>query len=275
MDTLVSSKTNPANQTSDFKNEIGQAAMHSRDAFFTWFNQAEDADASFVRGQWDFDLHIANPLAAHLEQPEKLTCLEIGHGGGRLLNAAARHFFKAIGVDIHAQNDLVMKELHARGLQNVELHMANGASIPLPTSGLNVVYSFIVLQHVKKIAVFHDYLREAFRVLKPGGVAILYFGRKAHWSINKRNRFLFWLECIFENFWMPVGFSEIPAQVNHTNLLITRKYAKKFAQETGFHFLRFVVSFKDVPAGFGRYGGQHGILLRKPGNPTDRSFLGA
>jgi SAM-dependent methyltransferase len=257
-------KTIPASQISGFKNQISRAAERSKDAFFTWFNQASDADASFIQGFWDFGVHIALPLAPYIDRPEELTCLEIGHGGGRLLSAAARHFAKAVGMDIHNKNDLVMKELRQKGVRNVELHVSDGQTIPLPDSGVDVVYSFIVLQHVEKIEVFKAYVQETYRVLKPGGIALLYFGRKARWSINKKAPLLFWFECLAENIWLPKGFLEIPAEVNHTNLLITRKFAKTFSQTLGFRLLNYTVSYKNVPSGFGRYGGQHGILLRKP-----------
>ena len=260
----MKNKIYPANQISDFRSQIDQAAGKSRDAFFTWFNEGAGADGSFVQGSWDFGIHIAYPLTVYIERPEELTCLELGHGGGRLLSAASRHFAKAVGVDIHDNNDLVLDELRQRGVRNVELHSSDGSSIPLADSGLDVVYSFIVLQHVEKIEVFKAYLRETYRVLRPGGFALLYFGRKVKWSINKKAQLLFRLDCLAENHWLPKGFMEIPAEVNHTNLLITRKFAKKLALGFGFRFLDYVVSYKSVPGGFGRYGGQHGILLSKP-----------
>lgn len=256
--------TIPASQVPDFKNQIDQAAKRSRDAFFTWFNEASGAEDAFIQGSWDFSLHIALPLAPYIDRTEELTCLEIGHGGGRLLSAAARHFAKVVGIDIHNNNDLVAKELHQRGARNVELHSSDGETIPLPNSSVDIVYSFIVLQHVGRIEVFKAYLRETYRVLKPGAVALLYFGRKAQWSINKKAPFLFWIECLAENIWLSKGFLEISAEVNHTNLMITRRFAKDLAQTLGFRFLSYAVSYKGVPGGFGRYGGQHGILVRKP-----------
>jgi len=262
--TRLKNKTIPARQISEFRTRIGQVAERSKDAFFAWFNQASGADDSFIQGSWDFGLHIALPLAPYVSRPKELTCLEIGHGGGRLLSAAARHFAKAVGIDIHNENDLVMKELYQRGVRNIELHTADGETIPLPNSSVDIVYSFIVFQHVERIEVFKAYLRETYRVLKPGGVGLLYFGRKAKWSINKKAHILFWLECLAENIWLPNGFLEIPAEVNHTNLLITRRFARRLARTFGFHFLGYVVSHKGVPGGFDRYGGQHGILVRKP-----------
>ena len=51
-----------------FKEEIAKAAQQPDDQFFTWFNSAANRDAAFVRGQWDFALHIAQAASLHLLQ---------------------------------------------------------------------------------------------------------------------------------------------------------------------------------------------------------------
>lgn len=246
-----------------FRKEIGKAAGQSRDAFFTWFDSAKDADASFIRGTWDFNLHVALPLAPFIDQPEGKTILEIGYGGGRMLAAAAGAFGAAVGVDIHDKEELVSQELHERGLRNVQLISTDGRSIPLPDSSVDVVYSFIVLQHVERVAVYQAYAEESHRVLKPGGLAVLYFGRKALWSLNKRSKLLLWADILVENILLADGYMEIQADINHTNLLLTREYARKLVVSTGFRFLKYVVSYKQLPDGFGRFGGQHGIVIQR------------
>jgi ubiquinone/menaquinone biosynthesis C-methylase UbiE len=253
----------PGYHLAGFQKEISGAADSSRDSFFTWFDSAKDTDASFVRGAWDFNLHIGLPLAPYIDQPENKTILDIGYGGGRMLAAAARSFASAIGVDIHEKRDLVNKELQGRGLKNVKLISTDGSSIPLQDSSVDIVYSFIVFQHVEKVDVFQAYVREAHRALKSGGLAILYFGRKARWSINRRNPLLLWADIFFENILLPDGYLEIQADVNHTNLLLTRKYVRALASSVGFRFIKYLVSFKRVPDGYGLYGGQHGILVQK------------
>ena len=160
-----------------FREEIGKAAATSPDAFFTWFDFAEGKDAAFRRGNWDFAHHIAGPLAPFIKKPENLEALEIGHGGGRLLAAASRYFRAVHGVDIHDQNERVLAEFAERGVRNANLRCADGSSLPLADASLDVVYSFIVLQHVERYEIFRRYLEETARVLKPGGLAVIYFGR--------------------------------------------------------------------------------------------------
>ena len=113
-------KIETRNHIIGFKEEISKASNESQNAFFTWFNDAKDTDMSFIRGCWDFDIHIALPLAKYINEPEEKTVLEIGHGGGRILAAVARHFKKVIGIDIHNCNELVEMELKNRGVNNIE-----------------------------------------------------------------------------------------------------------------------------------------------------------
>ena len=104
-----------------FREAITAMARVSDDAFFRWFDHAEDIESSFIRGSWDFMLHIARPLAPLLARPQQRVALEIGHGGGRILAAASRCFQTVIGVDIHDENDKVHAVLRARGVTNARL----------------------------------------------------------------------------------------------------------------------------------------------------------
>ncbi|MDD5063419.1 MAG: class I SAM-dependent methyltransferase [Phycisphaerae bacterium] len=247
-----------------FREEIDNASHGGKDAFFTWFDSAENADTAFLRGQWDFMVHIGLPLAGYISNPEGKIALEIGHGGGRILLAACRSFKKVIGVDVHNNNRLVEAELRNRGASNFELFKTDGSTIPVEDSSVDIVYSFIVLQHVEKIDVFKRYLAETQRVLKPGGIAILYFGRKCVCSLNSSSRINYLIDCILERFLLIRGFEELPAKVNCKNLIVSLRYAEKLADGCGFLTLKKCVSHKKVPDGFSLYGGQHGLILKKP-----------
>jgi ubiquinone/menaquinone biosynthesis C-methylase UbiE len=246
-----------------FREEITKVGDSSEDAFFTWFDAARDKNAAFVRGSWDFALHIATPAARHLSSPEEKIALEIGHGGGRLLAAASRAFGQVIGVDIHDNNTLVEEELRARGIQNFRLIQADGSKIPVDDASIDFVYSFIVLQHVERYEVFKTYLAEASRILKPGGVAVIYFGRKWLLSLNRTSTTFYWLDRFLERFLLPKGFSELPARVNETNLLVALHHAQKLASDYRFDVHERLVSHKAVPDGVAKYGGQNGLVMIK------------
>lgn len=248
-----------------FREEIARAAEAGEDAFFTWFDSAADKDAAFLRGEWDFALHIAAAVAPYLNTPEDKTALEIGHGGGRILAAASRYFCQVVGVDIHEHNARVEEELCARGVTNAILHRADGNHLPVENASVDLVYSFVVLQHVETMRVFEQYVAETARVLKPGGVAVLYFGRRAKYSSGRSERWRYWLDCLCERWWLPQGFEELPAQVNCVNLRVTLQHAMALARRLGMDVVHTAVSRKKVPDGVHQFGGQHGLVLRKRG----------
>jgi ubiquinone/menaquinone biosynthesis C-methylase UbiE len=246
-----------------FREEIAKAHDRSPDEFFTWFDEARDPDDAFVRGAWDFSIHIAQPLAPFLSHPEEKTIVEIGHGAGRILATAARHFRHAIGVDVHENNALVSAELARRGSANVTLHQGDGKRLPLDDASVDVAYTFVVMQHVERIAIFDGYLRELHRALKAGGLVMLYFGRLCRFSADRRSAAFYWVDRAAELVIMPRGYREMNAPVNHTNLHVTRPHAAALARGAGFEVLRGTVSHKRVPDGTDLYGGQHGLVLRK------------
>ena len=247
-----------------FREEISKAAESSEDEFFRWFDAAGSAEESFIRGEWDFALHIAGKIAPWLKKPEDKITLEIGYGGGRILSAGARAFKKAVGVDIHNFHDFVTKALAARGLSNLDLLGTDGATIPCPDQSIDVVYSFIVMQHMERIAIWQSYVRETYRVLQPGGLAMLYFGRWAPLTLGRERPWAYWAERFCERFFLPAGYKEIPAHVNDTNLIVTLPYARGFARSLGFEVLGTTVSRRRVPDGLAILGSQHGLILQKP-----------
>jgi len=246
-----------------FREEIDSVVEKGKDAFFGWFNNASNTNMAFIRGQWDFIVHIGMPLSSHIANPEDKIALEIGYGGGRILAAASKSFKKVIGVDIHNNGKLVETELEKRGISDFELFQTDGNSIPIESSTVDVVYSFIVLQHVEKIAIFKEYLNETYRVLKPGGIALLYFGRKHLFSSGRKSKLLYLMDRFAEKLLLRKGFKEFPAKVNCTNLVISPVYVKKLAKKIGFQVLGKCVSHKNVPDGISLYGGQHGLILKK------------
>ena len=185
-----------------FREEIAKAAAETKDSFFTWFDAARDVEASFVRGAWDFAMHIVPFIAPHVPRPEEKTILEIGYGGGRILAAASRAFARSIGADIHDRHELVSEELRKRDIENFTLLQCDGMTLPCADSSIDVAYSFIVFQHLERIAILQSYVRECYRILRPGGVSMLYFGRWAPLSLNRARPWAYQVECFLERFFL-------------------------------------------------------------------------
>lgn len=246
-----------------FKADIARARAESPDAFASWFNSDKDEELSFVNGQWDFCYHIASSLTPYINSPQTKHALEIGCGAGRLLAAASRYFAKVSGTDIHDCLDYVANRLQIRGIDNVSLRQTDGKHIPFLDSSFDVVYSFIVLQHVERIYILEEYIRETLRVLASGGIAVLYFGRYAPLSVNRSSAALVFVDKILERLMLPQGFKELTANVNETNLVVSRVRVERLVRASGGECLEWRVSRKNIPDGFCKFGGQHGLVFRK------------
>lgn len=245
-----------------FKEEIDKAAQQSADCFASWFNNDESEDSAFLKGRWDFSYHIALPLMPYVYHPHNVEALEIGCGGGRLLGAASGYFGNIAGIDIHNNLPYVEQRLNGRGVCNLSLRQTDGNCIPFEDDRFDVVYSFIVLQHVEKIAILEKYISETLRVLKTDGVAILYFGRFCRFSGRKKSLARLYLDRFFEIF-LPRGYRELSARVNETNLIVTRRFVENIVRSEGGVPLEWRVSRKNIPDGYEYYGGQHGLVFKK------------
>jgi SAM-dependent methyltransferase len=231
-----------------YSKAIRDARDAGGDSFQSWFNRADSEEAAFRQGFWDFAFHIlTRPVYEHIEGPGALTALEIGCGGGRLLNAAAEFFGHAIGIDVHGELDAVGEMLAARGRTNVTLLQTDGTRIPVDDASVDFVYSFIVLQHLPRFDALVRYVEETHRVLRPGGVAQLYYA-KLH-SHDPRRR-----------------YREIDAPVNHVSLAVAPRELKRLARAAGFTVVATGGSVKRAPDGHpDKPGGQvHATLLKAP-----------
>jgi SAM-dependent methyltransferase len=116
--------------------------------------------APVVKGlEWDLP-RIAGREAA----------LEIGCGPGRLMRPLSRHFKEIHGVDVSDAMIKLARE-RLRHTPNAFAHHSSGSDLSLfPEEKFDFVYSYAVFQHIPSSEVVFQYLREARRVLKTGGI---------------------------------------------------------------------------------------------------------
>ncbi len=125
---------------------------------------------------WDFSLRFVTPTVRRLlPEPGDAVALELGCGEGRRLEAAARLFGQVIGVDSPEMIDLALSR--PGRAQNIELSAREGLRLPLEPGSVDFVFSLHGLTRFDSLERFGAEVSEAARVLKPGGIAMLWFGR--------------------------------------------------------------------------------------------------
>ncbi len=96
--------------------------------------------------------------------------LEIGCGLGRLMRPLSGNFGEIHGVDVSDEMVRLARE-KLQGIPHAHVHLNRGADLAaFADESFEFVYSYAVFQHIPSREVIFDYLREARRVLKTGGV---------------------------------------------------------------------------------------------------------
>ena len=150
---------------SDYKGTWNEAAAHdAEDAILTGasaeqFERAGEGDADMVA-------RFARPTDA---------VLDIGCGIGRIEKYLAPRVREMWAVDISGEM-IARAERRLAGLANVHLREVGNTEFlsAFEDSRFDVVFSFLVLQHLAREDAFL-YLRDAFRVLRPGGTLVTQF----------------------------------------------------------------------------------------------------
>lgn len=140
--------------------------------------QAPDMEAFFATGA----KVVAEALLDAPVQPQaRGMAVEIGPGLGRVCAALVPHFDRVIGVDV--SEEMVRRARELVPDPEVEFVVGNGADLkPVPDGSADFVVTFTVLQHLSSPELIESYLREAARVLRPGGVLA------AQWNGTARSR---------------------------------------------------------------------------------------
>jgi ubiquinone/menaquinone biosynthesis C-methylase UbiE len=119
-----------------------------------------------ARARYSLEPHI--PSFADFESAVGLRVLEIGVGMGSDYQQWLRAGAVATGIDLSAASlDQAQRRCELAGLRP-NLHKADAENLPFPDHTFDVVYSYGVMHHSPDTK---RCLREAWRVLKPGGKA--------------------------------------------------------------------------------------------------------
>jgi ubiquinone/menaquinone biosynthesis C-methylase UbiE len=111
----------------------------------------------------------------NLKDISSLEMVEIGCGIGRMTQFFAQKFYKVYAFDV--SDNMIQKAKYKWGhLQNIEFILGSGSDLkPVKNKCIDLVFSYIVLQHVLSDNIVLNYIKECSRVLKPEGIAFLQF----------------------------------------------------------------------------------------------------
>jgi SAM-dependent methyltransferase len=109
------------------------------------------------------------PLLLGGRPASKCRVLELGCGIGRMTRCFADQFAHVDAFDI---SPVMLAEARRRldDFSNVVFHLGSGRDLnPVESASVDLVFSYIVLQHIPSREVIGNYILEAARVLRPGG----------------------------------------------------------------------------------------------------------
>ncbi|MDD5558628.1 class I SAM-dependent methyltransferase [Candidatus Methylomirabilis sp.] len=107
---------------------------------------------------------VSHYIRPHVGNVEQKTILDVGSGKGNHLVGFARRGLIALGLDKRKE---CLKVLDTFDIRECDLERD---PFPFETESLDIVFSKSVIEHVANA---DNFLKETYRILKPGGLAIL------------------------------------------------------------------------------------------------------
>jgi len=126
----------------------------------------------FLSGQSHVREQILNDMINICQgrEPAHMRILEIGCGAGRVTRALAQVFGRVDGVDVSGEMVALARQA-LREFPGASIHQNSGVDLSMFEEGaFDFAFSSIVFQHIPSKGVIENYLREVWRVLRPGGL---------------------------------------------------------------------------------------------------------
>lgn len=126
----------------------------------------------FLSGQRAVEEQILNDMEniCQDKSPSDMSIIEIGCGAGRITRALASLFGEVHAVDVSGEM-VAQARAALQDKPNAFIYQNNGKDLTvLPDRLYDFAFSMIVFQHIPSREVIYSYVREVFRLLKPGGL---------------------------------------------------------------------------------------------------------
>lgn len=192
----------------------------------------DEAMSRAVGGDYERTGRIEADALIHFGLKDGMRLADLGCGSGRAAWALGQRL--SIEYDGYDIVQAMLNYAKTRAPRNYRFHKVGGVSIPARDESFDFVCAFSVFTHL-----LHEesyiYMREARRVLKPGGKLVFSFlemGFRKHWHV-------------FEATVNAYEQSTRP----HLNMFIERGQIEAFAEMLGFRIETFVDGDKPMPDG--------------------------
>jgi SAM-dependent methyltransferase len=246
-----------------FRNVISEIlARGDIDAFYGWFDGGDTKKGAFEKGVDVYD-RVIHPLAEKLLPKGSCVALDLGYGAGTKIQSALKHFDVVYGVDVHEEFDFIFENLQVPKGKEVCLLRGDGTSIPVSSELVDFVYSWAMFCHLGTIDNIKKYLKEIHRVLKPGGVGVLFFTR-----LIRPKQPQYWKEVELDmkrEEEHTDGYREGGplSRVRTINIVVSMWKMIKLVEEAGFVARKKTASWSEGTP-HKMYHGQYGLVIGKP-----------
>jgi len=158
---------------SDAKDKWNRLAKE--DASYYIFTDKEISSSKHLfrgAGLRDVDTYFAQDtfIKEYLSKKKEIHAVEIGCGIGRLSEHVAPYVQSLIGTDI-SEEMIAQARKRLSAIQNIRFESTDGLHVPVSDDSIDIVFSFIVFQHMSSVAVVKNNIEEIARILCKGGIA--------------------------------------------------------------------------------------------------------
>lgn len=160
------------------------------------------------------------------------SALNLGTGEGDYDRMIARYSTEVIGCDVN-EEDLAHARMLNKGVMNLRYEPNNALDLSYADATFDLIVSCEVIEHVGDPA---QMIREMYRVLQPGGIAIMTFpSREFPVTYDPVNRIWQWIRKPADR---EFRISQGAYAFGHDYLIGSADF-KKWAKETGFEIIEF------------------------------------
>jgi len=159
-------------QLEKMRHDWDERARENARHFIATANSEWNAAEFFESGRLNVYYEILTDLGNVCQgrSPKDMKVLEIGCGAGRMTRSLAEVFGQVYAVDVSGEMIAKAKEALA-DLRNVNLFQNSGADLEvLGDVRIDFAFSYIVFQHIPSREAIASYVREVYRLLRPGGL---------------------------------------------------------------------------------------------------------